>query len=88
MDTVTHREMRKSSGEILRRVAAGQSIQVTINGRVVAVIAPPPTDLLRDLEQRSHLRPALREPSELRNIRRRDTWRTSEQIITDSRGPI
>lgn len=40
MDTVTHREMRNRSGEILRRVEAGESIQVTNNGRPAAVIVP------------------------------------------------
>jgi prevent-host-death family protein len=86
MNTVTHREMRNNSGEILRRVEAGESVRVTNNGRVAAVIVPPATDALTDLAQRGQLRAALREPSTLRNIRRRATHRTSEQILADSRG--
>src|SRR4051812_18881190 len=43
MRTVTHREMRNSSGEILRAVAAGESVQVTNNGQIAAVISPPPS---------------------------------------------
>jgi prevent-host-death family protein len=86
METVTHREMRNSSGEILRRVEAGESIQVTNNGRVAALIVPPTSDPLTDLAQRGQLRPALREPSTLRNIRRRATQHRSEQILADSRG--
>lgn len=86
MDTVTHREMRNNSGEILRRVEAGESVRVTNNGRVAALIVPPATDPLTDLAQRGQLRPALREPSTLRNICRRATHRTSEQILADSRG--
>jgi hypothetical protein len=31
-----------SSGEILRAVAAGETVQVTNNGQVAAVISPPP----------------------------------------------
>ena len=85
METVTHREMRKNSGEILRRVGAGESIQVLDDGRVVALIVPPSSDPLTDLAQRGQLRPARREPSTLRNIRRRATQRRSEQILADSR---
>jgi prevent-host-death family protein len=86
MDTVTHREMRNNSGEILRRVEAGESVRITNNGRVAALIVPPPNDPLTDLAERGQMRPALREPSTLRNIRRRAAHRTSEQILADSRG--
>jgi prevent-host-death family protein len=86
METVTHREMRNNSGEILRRVEAGESIQVTNNGRVAALIVPPASDPLTDLSQRRQLRPALREPSTLRTIPRRATHRSSSQILADSRG--
>ncbi len=86
MDSVTHREMRNNSGEILRRVEAGESVQVTNNGRIAAIIVPPTTDPLTDLAQRGQLRPALREPSTLRNIRRRATDRTSAKILAESRG--
>jgi prevent-host-death family protein len=41
MRTVSHREMRNSSGEILRAVAAGETIYITNNGRLAAVIGPP-----------------------------------------------
>lgn len=36
MRTVTHREMRNGSGEILRAVAAGETVQVTNNGQIAA----------------------------------------------------
>lgn len=87
MDTVTHREMRNNSGEILRRVEAGESVRVTNNGRVAAFIVPPSADALADLAQRGQLRPALRDVSTLQKISRRGaSRRTSEQIITDTRG--
>lgn len=86
METVTHREMRNNSGEILRRVQAGEWVQVTNNGRVAALLVPPGTDPLTDLAHRGQLRPAVRDPGSLRNIRRRATHRTSEQILADSRG--
>ena len=86
MDTVTHREMRNNSGEILRRVEAGESLRVTNNGRLAALIVPVNADALDDLAQRGQLRAALRDPSTLREIRRRSSRRTSEQIIADTRG--
>jgi prevent-host-death family protein len=87
MESVTHREMRNNSGEILRRVDAGESIRVTNNGRVAALIVPPAADALAELAQRGQLRPALRDVSSLRTIRRRAARRTSEQIVADARGP-
>jgi prevent-host-death family protein len=86
METITHREMRNNSGEILRRVEAGESIRVTNNGRIAALIVPVAADTLDDLAQRGQLRPAVRDPSILRAIRRRSARRTSEQMLADSRG--
>ena len=50
MRTVTHREMRNSSGEILRAVAAGETVQVTNGGQVAAVISPPGLSPLEQLD--------------------------------------
>ena len=86
METVTHREMRNNSGEILRRVDAGESIRVTNNGRIAALIIPPTADALAELAQRGQLRPALRAVTSLRTIRRRTARRTSEEIVADARG--
>ena len=86
METVTHREMRNNSGEILRRVEAGESVRVTNNGRIAAVIVPPSGDALSDLAARGQLRPALRGTETLRAIRRSTTSRSSEQIIAETRG--
>lgn len=40
MPTISQREMRNSSGEILRRVEAGESFVVTNRGREVAQLIP------------------------------------------------
>ncbi len=58
MRTVTHREMRNQSGDILRHVADGETIQVTNNGQVAALIVPPGTDPLADLVSRGQVRMA------------------------------
>lgn len=38
--TISHRELRNNSGEILRAVAAGESFTITNNGRPVAELIP------------------------------------------------
>lgn len=40
MKTIPHRELRNHSGDVLRRVQAGETIQVTNHGEVVAVLSP------------------------------------------------
>jgi prevent-host-death family protein len=38
--TIPHRELRNHSSDVLRRVQAGETIQVTNHGEVVAVLSP------------------------------------------------
>jgi prevent-host-death family protein len=40
--TIPHRELRNNSSAVLRDVQAGETIAVTNNGEVVAVLVPPP----------------------------------------------
>jgi prevent-host-death family protein len=40
--TIPHRELRNNSSAVLREVQAGETIEVTNNGEVVAVLIPPP----------------------------------------------
>ncbi|MBW0101292.1 type II toxin-antitoxin system Phd/YefM family antitoxin [Pseudonocardia sp. KRD291] len=40
--TIPHRELRNNSSAVLRDVAAGETVHVTNNGEVVAVLVPPP----------------------------------------------
>lgn len=39
--TIPHRELRNNSSAVLRDVQAGESIQVTNHGEVVAILVPP-----------------------------------------------
>jgi prevent-host-death family protein len=41
VERIPHRELRNNSAEILRRVANGESFEITNHGEVVAVLAPP-----------------------------------------------
>ncbi len=43
MTSVGVRELRQRASELLRLVAAGETIEVTDHGRAVAVLAPIPT---------------------------------------------
>ncbi|MDA8310320.1 MAG: type II toxin-antitoxin system prevent-host-death family antitoxin [Actinomycetota bacterium] len=86
MRRITHREMRNQSGEILRLVAGGETVQVTNHGEVAAVIVPPDTDLFTGLVSRGQVRVARRPPSGLRSIARRRGGKSSEEIVDDLRG--
>ncbi len=50
MERIPHRELRNQSAEILRRVEAGESFEITNHGKVVAVIRPPGVDDLWETE--------------------------------------
>lgn len=86
MRTVTHREMRNNSGEVLRAVAAGETVQVTNNGQLAAVISPPAGDSLDRLVAQGQVRPARRGIADVLAIRRRKAKRTSAELVQDARG--
>lgn len=46
MATITHRELRNNSADVLRRVAAGEAMEVTNRGVVVAHLSPVATQPL------------------------------------------
>lgn len=77
--------MRNQSGEILRLVAGGETVQVTNHGQVAAVILPPGADPLIELASRGQVRVARLAPSSLRFITRRSGARSSKEIVDDLR---
>ncbi len=87
MEMVTHREMRNRSGEILRRVAAGESVQVSNNGRPTAIIVPLGGNALDGLIARGEARPAHTSLAALSSIKRVVSPMTSGELVDDSRGP-
>ena len=86
MKTITHREMRNNSADVLRRVAAGESFQISNNGRVTAVLSPVERPLLDELIERNHARPALKPLSSLREITPKDYAISSRELLDESRG--
>ena len=71
METVTHREMRNRSGEILRRVEAGESVRVSNNGHLAALIVPE--EATHSTVSSRVARPDLPVPR-LRLLQRSDAW--------------
>jgi prevent-host-death family protein len=49
MASVGIRELRQRASELLRRVEAGESIEITDRGRPIAVLAPLPEDPVQRL---------------------------------------
>lgn len=86
METITHREMRNHSAEVLRRVEAGESLQVSNNGRLAAVIVPTGGDLLEGLVARGEARPARRGADALASIRRVSSEASTAALVEDARG--
>ncbi len=86
MQEITHRQLRNESGEVLRRVANGETILVTNNGQPAAVIGPPIGDHLAHLAARGELRAATEDPSSLVAIERRTSPTPTSEIVADVRG--
>jgi prevent-host-death family protein len=86
MDTISHREMRNQSADILRRVEAGESIQVTNRGHIAAVIVPATGTVLDGLISRGQARPALTSPAVLATLPRVESAVSTSEIIADLRG--
>lgn len=86
MEMISHREMRNRSGEILRRVEAGESVQVNNNGRPAALIVPVGGDALERLIARGEARPPRAGKDAFASIRRVESRLSSEQLVEDSRG--
>jgi antitoxin (DNA-binding transcriptional repressor) of toxin-antitoxin stability system len=78
--------MRNRSGEILRRVADGETIEVTNHGEVAARIVPPGLDPLGELAARGQVREARRPLTSLWTVVRRKSPTPSEAMVADVRG--
>ena len=59
MERIGVRELRRDASAILRRVAAGETVEVTDRGRAVAVLLKSMPNGLARLEREGLLRPAV-----------------------------
>ncbi|MGH3247152.1 MAG: type II toxin-antitoxin system Phd/YefM family antitoxin [Trebonia sp.] len=87
MRTISHRELRNNSSEILRAVSAGETIEVTNHGEVAAVLVPPALTVYERLIVAGKVREAAPERRvDLRNVPRVAAPVSSGQLIADVRG--
>ena len=87
MRTISHRELRNNSSEVLRAVSAGETVEVTNHGEVAAVLVPPSLTPYERLVAAGKVRqPREDRRVDLRRIRRVAAPLTSEAIIADVRG--
>jgi prevent-host-death family protein len=85
--TISHRELRNNSAEVLRAVGAGETIEVTNHGEVAAVLVPPSLTAYERLVAAGKVRePRSDRPVDLRRIRRVTAPVSSTEIIADVRG--
>jgi prevent-host-death family protein len=85
--TISHRELRNNSAEVLRAVRAGETIEVTNHGEVAAVLVPPSLTPYERLVAAGKVREPQQEPPvDLRSIRRVTVPVPSAEIIADVRG--
>ncbi len=79
MRTIPQRELRNESGRVLADVAAGETIEVTSNGTVMAVMVPPRVSVVERGRRDGTVRPARR------RIRLSDIARvTATQSVRDA----
>lgn len=83
MKTVTHREMRNNSAEILRVVAAGEDVLVTNNGEPAALITRPPSTPLDVLIAAGQVRMPTKGLGALKMPKKASV--TAEEILDDLR---
>lgn len=83
---ITHREMRNSSSEVLRRVEAGEELTITNHGRPVARLVPIRPSVLDELLAEGGARGALSDHpwADLPPAAR--STATSDELIADVRG--
>lgn len=86
MRTISHRELRNNSGEILRDVKAGEMIEVTNRGETVAILIPPTSSPYERAVAAGRVRLATRGSEALANLRPKAGPLSSAEIIDDIRG--
>lgn len=85
METISHRELRNNSADILRRVAAGESFLVTNHGETVGQLIPAATDVLDQLRAAGQVVPARRARS-FEDIEPVKVDISTQELLDDIRG--
>ena len=85
MERVGVRELRRDASGILRRVAEGETVEVTDRGRPVAVLVQSMPDGLARLEREGLLRPGEGDLLELGPLRLPKGARPPSELVEEGR---
>lgn len=85
MKTIPHRELRNNSSKVLAEVKAGETIAVTNNGEISAILVPPGTDRYEQLVVAGRITPA-KAPGRARLIKRVEPTVPTSEVIDDLKG--
>lgn len=86
MKTIPHRELRNQSSKILERVKNGETIEVTNNGEVAAVLVPPSASAFERLLLAGQIRRASAGAVDFRALPRVSSAIRTKEILSDVRG--
>jgi len=86
MRTISHRELRNNSAQILREVRAGEIIEVTNHGEVAAVLVPPSASTFERLVTAGKVRRPVANGVKLTELPRGVSNGSAPAIIRDLRG--
>lgn len=86
MERVGVRELRQKASEILRRVAAGETFEVTDRGRPAAILSSPGRSGLAEMERRGQIRPAEGDLLDVVPVRMPKGKRKPSDLVSEGRG--
>lgn len=85
MERIGVRELRRDASAVLRRVSAGETVEVTDRGRPVAMLVRAMSDGIGRLEAEGMLRGGRRDLLELSPIRPRPDVPLPSELVADGR---
>lgn len=87
MRTISQRELRNSSGQVLRDLAAGEELMVTSNGEPLGVLRmdPPPTERQRFVSPERYAEVMATAPA--LTASQQQAWVKDSRTDDDSRDP-
>jgi prevent-host-death family protein len=86
MTTIPHRELRNQSSKILERVKNGETIDVTNNGEIAAILIPPSASPFERLLLAVQVRPAAPSSVDFQAMPRFTSDAGTAEILADLRG--
>ena len=86
MSTISHHELRGDTVRILERVSSGETIEITSNGEVVAILVPPSASPYEQLLQSGAVRAAAKVPVDFRLVPRIQHELSTADMLAELRG--